>query len=149
PESASVRADGQVYISGFDFNNNPPGVVNVLDPVTGTVSFFTSQVQNPQFTTTGGTGGVWVGDFFNDTLPSSGGALHFDDSANLPQAVGYFGSQQAQTDPAGNIWNSNFDNFNLFRFDPAGNQQLAVFTPGATGLTVWGVDNPNPPPQDT
>src|SRR5262249_22994017 len=55
----------------------------------------------------------------------------------------------AQTDPAGNIWNSNFNDFALYRFDPSGNQQLANFVPGATGLTVWGVDNPSPPPQDT
>ncbi len=59
---------------------------------------------------------------------------------------------QAQTDSdqsSANVWVSNFDNWDLFRFDQAGNQQLATFAPGALGLSVWGVDNPNTPPPDT
>src|SRR5262249_17749968 len=89
--------------------------------------------------------GVWVGDFFN-------GAQRFDQTGTFQQGVGYFGSIQAQTDgvsTANNVWVSNFNDWILFRFDQFGNQQLATFAPGALGVSVWGVDNPNAPAQDT
>ena len=37
----------------------------------------------------------------------------------------------------------------LFRFDQFGNELNATFVPVPIGLTIWGVDNPNAPPQDT
>jgi protocatechuate 3,4-dioxygenase beta subunit/methionine-rich copper-binding protein CopC len=139
PESASARADGNVYFIGNDPTTGSG--VYLLDTTSGSVSLFASQ-SSPNLTTIAATGGVWSGDFFN-------GAQRFDDSGNLVQNVGFYGSVQAQTDPAANVWVSDFGYYDLFRFDPSGNLQLATFAPGALGLTVWGVDNPNPPPQDT
>ena len=37
----------------------------------------------------------------------------------------------------------------LFKFDQYGDELTATFVPGPIGLTIWGVDNPNPPAQDT
>ena len=146
PESAGVRADGQVYISGFDPSFQ--GQVVLLDPSTATVAPFTSAVTVPQLTTIAGSGGVWVGDYFNPFLPDFGGALQFDDLGTLQRVIGYLGSQEAQDLPSGNIWNSNFEYSSLFLFDAFGNFQNNLFVPGALGLSVWGVDNPNIPPVD-
>jgi methionine-rich copper-binding protein CopC/protocatechuate 3,4-dioxygenase beta subunit len=139
PESAVLASNGLVYFGAL---GGPSGSgLYTLDPSSGNVSFLTSQPL-PQLTKVAATGGIWSTDWYN-------GSQRFDLSGNFLQGVGYYGSQQAQTDPAGNVWNSNFAYYDLFRFDPSGNQQLQVFTPGALGMSVWGVDNPNAPPQDT
>jgi protocatechuate 3,4-dioxygenase beta subunit/methionine-rich copper-binding protein CopC len=138
PYSPSVRADGQVY-----FTSDGLGDIGLylLNPGDGTISLLAPQ-SSPQYSTIAGTGGVWSPDY-------NIGAERFDDAGNLLQVVGYYGSTQAQTDPDGNVWVSNYEYSNLSRFDPSGNLQLALDVPGATGLTVWGVDNPTPQAQDT
>ena len=136
PYSPSVRADGQVY-----FTSNNPNELFLLNPANGSISDFASQ-PNPQFTSIAGTGGVWSADFYD-------GAQRFDDSGNLLQTVGYYGSSQAQNDPSGNIWVSDDYYQDAFLFNSQGTQLQAVPVPNALGLTVWGVDNPNPPAQDT
>ena len=67
----------------------------------------------------------------------------------MQQQVGYYGTNNAQDDPSGNVWTANASYWDLFRFDPSGNQQIGFFVPAPIGVTTWGVDNPNAPPQDT
>ncbi len=136
PYSPSVRADGQVY-----FTSNTPNELFLLNPNTGNISDFAFQ-PSPNFTSIAGTGGVWSADYYY-------GAQRFDDSGNLLQTVGYYGSTQAQNDPSGNIWVSDDYYQDAFLFNSQGQQLQAVFVPNAEGLAVWGVDNPNPPAQDT
>ncbi len=136
PYSPTVRPDGEVY-----FTSNTPNAIFLLDPNTGNISQFASQ-PNPQFSNLAGTGGLWSADFYN-------GAQRFDSSGNLLQSVGYYGSTQAQNDPSGNVWVSNDYYQAAFLFDSNGNQLQSVTVPNAEGLAVWGVDNPNPPAQDT
>jgi hypothetical protein len=145
PESATIRADGNVYFAGFDPSGNG---IYLLNTTTLAASLFASE-PNPDMTKIAASdpsgSGVWAGDFFN-------GAQRFDQNGTSQQGVGYYGSIQAQTDgttTANNVWVSNFNDWILFRFDQFGNQQLATFAPGALGVSVWGVDNPNPPAQDT
>jgi hypothetical protein len=140
PESATVRPDGNVYFAGYGSNSATTGIY-LLSPSLGTYALFATQ-PSPDMTQVAATGGVWSGDFFD-------GAQRFDTGGNLKQTVGYFGAIAAQTDPSGNVWNSNFAYGDLFRFDPSGNQQIAAAAPGALGLSVWGVDNPTPPAADT
>ena len=80
---------------------------------------------------------MWFGDF-------ASGAAHFDNNGNLLQTVGFNGTQQAQSDPSGNIWVSNFRYCQLDRFDSSGNYQFSTYVPQATGLVVVGVDAPAP-----
>ena len=78
---------------------------------------------SPDMTKIAATGGVWEGDYVD-------AALRFDDSGNLLQQIGFFGSIQAQSDSASssaNIWTSNFNYWDLFKFDQSGNQLLATF----------------------
>jgi methionine-rich copper-binding protein CopC len=140
PLNATLGTNGEVYF-GAVVGSNGPGVYQ-LDPPTGNLTYFAYQ-QSPALTNVARTGGIWSTDF------GFFGSQRFDYSGNLLQQVGGFGSAQAQTDPAGNVWNSNYAFNTLYRFDQFGNQQLSTPVPGAVGLTVWGIDNPNAPVQDT
>jgi len=140
PESASIGSDGNVYFTGL---NGPDGnAIYELNTTTGAVSYF-AYSPSPNITSTapGGTG-IWTGDF-------DLGAVLYNYSGSNVQQVGYFGTNNAQDDPSGNVWTANPAFYDLFRFDQYGNQQLAVFVPDPIGVTTWGVDNPNPPAQDT
>ncbi len=64
PESASLRADGNVYFSGYDPSGNG---IYLLDTTSGTTSLFASTT-NPDMTKIAATGGVWEGDYV-DTAP--------------------------------------------------------------------------------
>ena len=141
PESASIRADGNVYFTGFDPSGNG---VYLLNTSTGATSLFAS-APSPDMTKIAATGGVWVGDYFD-------GAQRFDDSGNFLQRSATTARSRPRTirprrRPTSGM--SNFAYWDLFQFDQIGNQQLGDVRPGALGLTVWGVDNPNAPPQDT
>ncbi len=137
PESAVQRTDGLVVVTGF----NMTAQAILLDPSTGNFTTYTNTPSTPQLASLAGTSGVWIGDFDN-------GAERFDYAGNLLQTVGYFGTVGSQYDPSGNIWVSNFDFSTLYRFDTNGNFQFADFVNSPIGLTVVGVDAPNPPPAD-
>ena len=64
------------------------------------------------------------------------GALRFDYSGNLQQQVGYYGTVQAQTDQNGDVRPLNYY-WDLFRFDPFGDDLKATYVPGPIGLTIW------------
>ena len=137
PYSPSIRADGQVYFTGY----GPTIALYLLNPANGNISVFASQPQ-PQYSDIAGSGGVWSADYYD-------GAQRFDNSGNLLQTVGYYGSYQAQDDGSGNVWVSDYALNDVYQFNAAGTQLQAVPVTNASGLTVWGVDNPNAPPQDT
>ena len=147
PESAAVRADGQIVVSGFA--NYSTGDSVLLDPSTGNTTTFTSAVYEPQFTSTDPvTGGIWIGDFYNPFDPNM--AVPVGSTPRQPAQHGrLLRTQQAQTDGTGNVWNSNFAYWDLVQV----RSSTAISSPRPTsrgpGLTVWGVDNPNPPAQDT
>ena len=138
PISPSVRADGEIY-----FTSDGPGTAGLysLDPKSGSITLFAAQLQ-PQYSSIAGTAGVWSADFVS-------GAQLFSNSGTLLQTVGSFGATQAQGDGSGNVWVANNSDGNVYLYDNNGNLLQTVFAPGVTGLTVWGVDNPNPPAQDT
>jgi Legume lectin domain/SdrD B-like domain/Bacterial pre-peptidase C-terminal domain/Bacterial Ig-like domain len=141
PESASIGIDGNVYFTGI-YDSNFDTQIYKLDTTSGAVSFFSSSpAANLTSTAPGGTG-IWSGDYFD-------GALRYDYSGNLVQNVGFFGTNQAQTDQSGNVWTPNTNYWDLFKFDEFGNEISGTFVPLPIGLTIWGVDNPNPTPQDT
>ncbi|HKM53703.1 MAG TPA: SdrD B-like domain-containing protein, partial [Isosphaeraceae bacterium] len=138
PYSPSVRADGEVY-----FTSDGPGTAGLylLDPKSGSITLFATQIQ-PQYSSIAGTAGVWSADFVN-------GAQLFSNSGTLLQTVGSFGATQAQGDGSGNVWVANNNDGNVYLYDSSGNLLQTVSAPGVMGLTVWGVDNPNPAAQDT
>ena len=136
PESASIGTDGNVYFSGV------AGDVWQLNPASGSVTDF-AYASVPQLTTAApGGAGIWNSDFYNV------GTL-YDYSGNLIQEAGYDYGGQLQTDQNGNVWQANEGYYDLFQFDQFGDELSATFVPLPIGLTIWGVDNPNPPPQDT
>jgi methionine-rich copper-binding protein CopC len=150
PDSATINAAGNVYFTGFTFSTGA-GALYLLNPSTATYSVFASEpnVIAADLTSIAATdpsgNGVWVGDFSN-------GAQRFDQNGVLQQTVGGFGTVQAQTDSnqtSANVWTSNEAFGELIRYDHSGNFQFSVPAPLAFGLTVWGVDNPNAPAQDT
>jgi protocatechuate 3,4-dioxygenase beta subunit len=150
PDSATINAAGNVYFTGFAPATGGSGLY-LLDTTTRTYSLFASEPNAIASDLTSiaasdpSGNGVWVGDFYN-------GAQRFDQTGAFQQGVGYYGTIQAQTDSnqlSANVWTSNYYYGDLFRTDQYGNYQFGVAAPGAFGLTVWGVDNPNPPPQDT
>ena len=71
PESASLRADGNVYFSGFDPSGNG---IYLLDTSSGSTLLFAS-TPNPDLTKIAATAGIWVGDFFDgpsgSTIPAT------------------------------------------------------------------------------
>jgi hypothetical protein len=138
PESASIGTDGNVYFS------TTIGNVYQLNPTSGAVNLFASTA-SPFGTLTntapGGTG-IWSADFYN-------GGQRFDYGGTLQQQVGFYGTNQVQTDQNGDVWIADFGYYDLFKFDQSGNFLSGTFVPGPLGLTIWGVDNPNPTPQDT
>jgi hypothetical protein len=143
PFSPAIRADGEI-----DFTSDGPSTpgLYVLDPKSGSITLFAAQFQ-PQYSSIAGTGGVWSADL-------NLGAQLFSSSGILQQTVGNPGATQAQGDGSGNVWVANSNDGLLYLYDSSGNQLLAVSPPSPTsvvtgGLTVWGVDNPNPPAQDT
>ncbi len=140
PESASIGTDGNVYFTGL---NGPSGsAIYQLNTSTGAVNYYAfSPAPNLTSTAPGGSG-IWSGDYYY-------GGLLYDYSGNLTQQVGYYGTNQAQDDQNGNVWTTNTYYWDVFRFDQYGNDQLDTYVPEPIGLTVWGVDNPNPPVQDT
>ncbi len=133
PEAASVRPDGQILVS-----LSANGVIDLLDPSTGNVSFFASS-PSPEFSNNAPAGGSWVGDYYD-------GGLLFDSSGNLLQNVGFFGTVQNQNDPSGNVWNDNFGYGEVYYYDTSGNIIFGTAVSSPLGLTVVGVDSPPPPP---
>ncbi len=140
PESASIGTDGNVYFTGL---NGPNGSnIYELNTTTGVVSYHSFSPE-PDLTSTAPNGaGIWSGDF-------EAGAILSDYNGNNIEQTGYYGTNQAQTDENGNVWTANLGYWELFQFDQYENQVTATYVPGAIGLTIWGVDNPNAPPQDT
>ena len=140
PESASIGTDGNVYFSATIGN------VYQLNPTTGAVNQFASTASPfGTLTNTAPAGsGIWAADGFD-------GGFRYDYSGNLQQQVGSSanagGTNQLQTDQNGDVWAIG-DN-ELVKFDANGNQLNSLGVPGSIGLTIWGVDNPNPPAQDT
>ena len=86
--------------------------------------------------------GIWAADYYD-------GGFRYDYNGNFQQQVGFYGTNQLQTDQSSDVWDANFGYYDLFKFDQYGDELGATFVPGAIGLTIWGVDNPNPPAQDT
>ncbi len=73
-------------------------------------------------------------------------------SGSLIQQVGFYGTNQAQTDSGriGNVWTSNVGYWRPVRVRPVRRPTGRTRScPAPVGLTIWGVDNPNPPAQDT
>ncbi len=140
PESASIGTDGNVYFTGL-YGPSGTGIYQ-LNTTSGAVNYFAFSPE-PNITSTAPAGtGIWSGDF-------EYAALRYDYSGNFQQEVGYYGTNQAQTDQAGNVWTTNTYYWDMFRFDQYGNEQFGTFVPLPIGVTVWGVDNPNAPPPDT
>jgi hypothetical protein len=115
------------------------GQIEQLDPATGNTSVFSNASSSPEFMNPAATGGTWVGDF-------NSGALRFNSGASVVQQAGYVGTAQGQTDPAGNVWTSNFADGYVFQFSPSGSSKFGTSMNGPLGLTVLGVDGPAPPP---
>ena len=140
PLSASIGTDGNVYFSGL---YGPEGnAIYQLITATGGINFFASS-QRPNLTSTApGGAGIWSGDTYQ-------GATLLDYSGNPIQQVGYENTSQAQTDQDGNVWTANFGSGELFKFAQDGSEISSTSIPDPIGLTIWGVDNPNPPTQDT
>ena len=140
PESASIGTDGNVYFTGL---NGPSGnAIYQLNTTTGAVNYFAFS-PTPNLTSTAPAGsGIWTGD-------TDYAALRFDYSGNFLQQVGFFGTNQAQTDQTGDVLTTNPVYYDLFRFDQFGDYLSSTFVPAPIGLTIWGVDNPNAPPHDT
>ena len=137
PESATIGTDGNVYFS----TNNGSGIYQ-LNPTAGTIaSFGFSPGANLTSAAPGGTG-IWSGDY-------TYAGLLYNYSGDLIQQIGFFGTTQAQTDQNSDVWTANLNYFDLFKFDQFGDELSSTFAPGAIGLTIWGIDNPSPPPQDT
>ena len=139
PESASIGTDGNVYFS------TTIGNVYQLNTTSGAVNFFAS-TGSPFGTLTNtapGGSGIWSADYYNT-------ALRYDYSGNFLQQVGFFGTNQAQTDQNGNVWIANTELLGSVPVRPIRQSSAtATFVPVPIGLTIWGVDNPNAPPQDT
>ena len=114
PESASIGTDGNVY-----FSDEPVGNVYQLNPDHGAVNYFafTASPFGTLTNTAPGGSGIWVADFYD-------GGLRYDYSGNLQQQVGFFGTNQAQTDQNGNVWTPNLNYYDLFQFDQFGNELL-------------------------
>jgi methionine-rich copper-binding protein CopC/protocatechuate 3,4-dioxygenase beta subunit len=140
PESVTLGTDGNLYIGAL---NGPNGNgIYQLNPNTGSVSYFYNSPFPQLNSLVPGGASIWSGDFYN-------GGLRFDYNANTLQNVGFYGTTQVQNDIYGNEWNTNFAYYDVFKFDPSGNEQFGEFVPGPIGVTTWGADNSNPPPQDT
>ena len=140
PESASVGTDGNVYFTGL-FGPSGTGIYQ-LNPSTGSWNYaFFSPDANITSTAPNG-GGIWSGDF-------NYGALRWNYDGSLGEQNGYFGTNMAQYDASGNTWTANWNYWELFRQGPGFQFQLGISAPGAIGVTTWGIDNPNSPPQDT
>ena len=120
------------------------GDVYQLNPTSGAVNYFayTSSPFGTLTNTAPAGSGIWAADY-ND------GGLRYDYSGNLQQQVGFYGTNQVQTDQNSDVWDADFGYYDLFKFDQYGDELSATFVPGPIGLTIWGVDNPNPPAQDT
>jgi hypothetical protein len=140
-EDAAVRSDGQVFIANTNF-----GVVQQLDPVSGSVSVFTFQASIPvgvTFASVGGNGSLVVSDFFR-------GVEFFDTFGNQVNFIPAFLASKSETDPNSNVFVPSFafqdlrkfTNFGGFLFD----QRLSG---PPIGVAVFGVDAPPPPPPDT
>ena len=141
PESASIGTDGNVYFTGVTNAPNGTGIYQ-LNTTTGAVNYFAFSPSANLTTTAPAGSGIWSGDY-------DYAALRYDYSGNFQQQVGFYGTNQAQTDQNGDVWTANTAYYDLFKFDPDGNELAATFVPAPIGLTIWGVDNPNPPAQDT
>jgi hypothetical protein len=141
PESSAIGTDGNVYIGALS-GPNGSGVYQ-LNPNTSAVNFFAGSPL-PQINSTVPPAinqGIWNGDWY--------GGQRYDYSGNFKQGIGFYGTTQVQNDIYGNEWNPNFYYFDVFKWDPNGNEIFGDFVPGPIGVTTWGADNPNPPPQDT
>ena len=140
PESASIGSDGNVYFTGL---NGPDGTaIYQLVPSTGAINYFAfSPYANLTTTAPGGTG-IWTGD-------TDYAGLLWSYSGEFEQQIGYYGVNQAQNDQAGNIWETDPAYYDVFKFNSSDQELSGTFVPLPIGLTVWGVDNPNPPAQDT
>ena len=97
PESASIGTDGNVYLTGLAGGNT--GIYQ-LNTTSGAVNYFAfSPSPNLTSTAPGGTG-IWSGD-------TNYAGLLYDYNGNFKQQVGFFGTNQAQTDQNGNVWTAN------------------------------------------
>jgi hypothetical protein len=141
PNDAAVRSDGQVFVVRADFSD----IVQV-DPGTGNVSFFASDLfGSPVNLNLGPGGNLWVGDF-------NVGPVEFDQFGNLISVFSDFGAIDPQVDLSNNLWVTNFNFGTVDRLDPFGNFQFGTPTAGGVpiGVAVLGIDSPTPlPPPDT
>ncbi len=140
PESASIGTDGNVYFTGFD-GPNGTGIYQ-LNTTTGAVNYFAFSPAANITTTAPGGSGIWSGD-------TDYAALRYDYNGNFQQQIGYFGTNQAQTDEAGDIWTTNTSSYALYQSDQFNDELTGTFVPLPIGLSIWGVDNPNAPTPDT
>ena len=73
-----------------------------LNPTSGAVNYFafTASPFGTLTSTAPAGSGIWAADYYD-------GALRFDYSGNFQQQVGFYGTNQAQTDQNGNVWTAN------------------------------------------
>ena len=111
---------------------------------TGAVNYFCilSSRQHCLSPAAPGSTGIWSGD-------TDYAGILYDYSGNFQRQVGYYGTNQVKSDPAGDVWTANPYYYDVFKFDQFGDLEQQTFVPAPIAVTIWGVDNPTPPAQDT
>ena len=123
PESASIGTDGNVYFTGV---NGPSGnAIYQLNTTTGAVNFFAfSAAPNLTYDGAGRHRHLESATYYY-------GALRYDYTGNFLQQVGFFGTNQAQTDAIGNVWTPNPTTMICSSSTSSATTSSATFVPGA------------------
>ena len=138
PESASIGTDGNVYFS------TTIGDVYQLNPTTGAVNYFASTA-SPFGTLTNtapGGAGIWAADYYRWRSPLRLQRQPPTASRLLRHEPGPDRSERQRL-------GCQLQLLRPVQVRPVRQRAVATFVPGPIGLTIWGVDNPNPPAQDT